>query len=401
MDSSYKPETRHKNNKCVICEGELTLALDIGTMPSANNLVYKENLPDVKEYPLKYYICDNCCLFQLSEFVEDKELFNNYVYTTGSSKMLVEHFRQMSKELYNSLSSRQLAFVIGSNDYTECKLLSEAGFKEVYGIEPTNIGKNIPYTINKFFNYSLSEELSVKIGKADLVTANNVFAHIPDPKGFLKGMANLTNTDGLISIEVHSLMSILKRLEIETLYAEHYYVWSVRSLHTLTSQLGLSIVDVIFMPEQHGGSLRFLIKKKGTENLKLMENEAEVIKLVSTLQERTNTRRTKLITLIKELKSNGKKIGIWSVPAKIPTLLNFCGLSNKEISCAYEVAQTKIGKWIPKANIEIKDEKRILQDMPDFLIIGAWNYWRQAKEALKEYLKQGGHIRNPLTLEVI
>ena len=386
--------------KCLVCNGDLSLALDLGKMPSANKLV---NNPDekVSEYPLKYYICNKCSLFQLTEFVNDRELFGDYVYTTGSSKMLVKHFRQMSKELTEMVNSNEIAFVIGSNDYTECELLKEAGFKTVYGVEPSNIGKNNPYTINEFFNYELSEELSTKIGKADLVTANNVFAHIPDPKNFLSGMANLIKDNGLISIEVHSLMSIINRLEIETLYAEHYYVWSVRSLHMLTQQLGLSIVDVIFMPEQHGGSLRFLIKKRGKENLKLMENKTEIKKLTDTLQKRADERRINFIKFIKELKSNGKEIGIWSVPAKVPTLLNFCGLSNKEISCAYEVAQTKIGKWIPKVNIEIKDEKFILQDLPDFLIIGAWNYWNQAKEVLKEYLNRGGHIINPLTLEVI
>jgi hypothetical protein len=84
--------------KCLICNGDLSLALDLGKMPSANKLVNNPN-EKVSEYPLRYYICNNCSLFQLIEFVNDRELFEDYVYTTGSSKMLVKHFRQMSKEL--------------------------------------------------------------------------------------------------------------------------------------------------------------------------------------------------------------------------------------------------------------------------------------------------------------
>ncbi|MHB1830728.1 MAG: class I SAM-dependent methyltransferase [Candidatus Micrarchaeaceae archaeon] len=399
----YSTQGNKMAKSCKICKGELVLALDLGKMPSANKLVAKKDLNKVKSYPLTYHICKKCSLFQLTRFVGDKELFLDYPYMTGASKMLVEHFKEMSNDLVKISKHKKLAYVMASNDGTEINLLKEAGFKEVYGVEPSNIGNNKPNTINNFFNYKLSQYLVKTIGKADLITANNVFAHIPNPNDMLKGMANLIKDDGIISIEVHALKSIIEQTEVESLYAEHFFVWSIKAMYTLTNQLGLKIAYVIFLPQQHGGSYRLIIKKTGTYGKsisRLMQEEEAVIATIGTLQKKADERKVKFAKLIKDLKVQGKSIGIWGVPAKVPTLLNFCGITEKEITCAYEVAPTKIGKWIPKANIEIKDEKMIAIDKPDFLICGAWNYWDFALKVLDGYIKRGGKLINPLTCKI-
>ena len=375
-------------------------------MSSANDLVGKNELKKVKSYPLAYYICTNCGLLQQINFVSRDLLFVNYPYITGVNKVLVDHFKEMSMELRKMVKHKNIAVVIGSNDGTEVNLLKAVGFKKAIGIEPSDVAeiakkRKIP-TIKAFFTYNLSIKLVKRLGKAYLITANNVFAHIPDPKDMLKGMANLIKTDGIISIEVHSLGSLIKHLEIEALYAEHYFVWSVKAMQTLSSQVGLKVHNVIFMPEQHGGSLRFIIKK-GKENFQsfsLPDDNYNISRVIHTFQKRADIRKQKFVSLIKGIKKSGKKIGIWSVPAKIPTLINFCGLTNKDIDYAYEIANTKIGKYIPKANIKIKDEKEIPQDMPDYLIIGAWNYIDFAKKKLEWYLNKGGKLINPLNCRI-
>lgn len=237
------------------------------------------------------------------------------------------------------------------------------------------------------------------------MSANNVFAHIPDPKGMLSGMVNLIADDGIISIEVHWLKSIIEELEIETLYAEHYYVWTVKAMHNLAEQISLKLSRVVYMPEVHGGSLRFILTKKGNEDLQL-EKVEEMAGLYSTdrmltLQKRAEERKERFLSLIKDIKKKNKNIGIWSVPAKIPTLLNFCGLTNKDIDYAYEVTKTKIGRYIPTAEIYIKDESSLRDDKPDYLIVGSWNYMDFAVKKLSWYLKQGGKLINPLTCEII
>ena len=406
------------DKKCKVCgSNDLEKVLDLGVMPSANNLVEQSELNNVDSFPLVYYVCKKCTLFQQVELRSGRSLFTNYVYLTGVNKGLVEHFKEMSKELRGISKFAERAYVVGSNDGSEVELLSKSGFKQTIGVEPSNIHELSASrgfeTVHAFFNYSLSTELVEKYGKADLITANNIFAHIEDPIDMLKGMGNLINDTGIISIEVHWIKSIIDKLEIETLYAEHYFVWSIKAMEYLTSILGLRISDVKYMPNQHGGSVRFIItkneiaetlmepKQKRNSRIKELRYEEPVLSAYSELQKRAIQRKDNFSLLIHKLKKEGKRVSIWSVPAKVPTLINFCELTNKDIECAYEVAKTKIGKYIPKANIPIKDEKLIMEDRPDYLIIGAWNYIDIAKEKLSDYMKAGGILINPLTCEII
>ena len=399
-------------DKCVICGSKnLYNALNLGLMPSSNDLPTVENLEKVHEYELKYYMCQDCGLFQLLEIADRSDLFDNYLYLTGVNKELVEHFRELYHNVAAQMSKRDFAIVIGSNDGTEVELLrNEGGFKSVIGIEPA---KNIAAkanslgrtTINTFFTFDVSNKVVKKYGKADLVVANNVFAHIPDPRDMLNGMKNLINPNGKIIIEVHWLKSIVEKLEFETLYAEHYYVWTVKAMNILANQCGLKLINVLYMPQQHGGSLRFTLSESGENDLKLMKDE-EMSGLyekstMDLLQKRAEDRKNSLNGLIAKLNANSKRIAIWSVPAKVPTLINYCGLTKKDIVCAYEVADSKIGRYIPKANIPIKNEDSLKTDMPDYLIIGAWNYMDFAIKKLKWYTDAGGKLINPLTAEVL
>ena len=174
-------------DKCIVCGSKnLYKALDLGVMPSANDLVGKNELKKVKSYPLAYYICTNCGLLQQINFVSRDLLFVNYPYITGVNKVLVDHFKEMSMELRKMVKHKNIAVVIGSNDGTEVNLLKAVGFKKAIGIEPSDVAeiakkRKIP-TIKAFFTYNLSIKLVKRLGKAYLITANNVFAHIPDPK---------------------------------------------------------------------------------------------------------------------------------------------------------------------------------------------------------------------------
>ena len=403
--------------KCIVCGGRLYMVLNLGTMPSANNLTEKKDLDKVRSYPLKYYSCEECGLFQLTKFASSRTLFDEYLYLTGASPSLVEHFREMSKYLAGQAKHKGLGYVIASNDGTEIKLLKEAGFRKVVGIDPSSAAdianKKGLFTIKAFFDLSLARKLASDTGKADLIVANNVFAHIPDPKGMLKGMAALVKPDGIISLEVHWIKSIVDKIEFETLYAEHYFVWSIRAMKKVAETAGLEINNVIYMPDQHGGSLRFILQKEGAhadrpkiklyaklENMETKSKVYDVNYLKRNLQKNVNERKRKLVRLIRGIKKRGKIISIWSVPAKVPTLLNFCGITNNEITCAYEVAPTKIGRWIPKAVIAIKDQDQTMEDLPDYLLVGAWNYWDFANKKFEQYKKLGGKLINPLTMKI-
>ena len=400
--------------KCKVC-GSLKLhkALDFGDMPNANGLVAKEHLNDVVSYPLIYYWCEECTFFQQAKLVNKENLWSDYTFQTGVSKPSVEHFKKAADGLSKKLQNKDFAVVIASNDGTEISLLKKAGFSKVVGVEPAkNIAKianeNGLFTIVDFFGENLSREIVQKYGKADLVIANNVFAHIPDPRDFMMGMRNLISDEGEIYIEVHWLKSLVTNLQIESLYAEHYYVWSLRSIKRLADACGLKISGVRYLPEQYEGSINVVFSKT-KENKEVIEEFLEQEdkfglgdkEVMLGLQKRAEARKKKFVGLIRALKKKGKRISVWTAPAKVSTLLNFFGLSNLEIDYIYDSTPTKIGKFIPKANIPIKDENLIKEDMPDYLIIGARNYLEFAKVKLKPYTDRGVKLIDTLACEII
>jgi len=329
---------------------------------------------------------------------------------TGVNKQTIELYTEEAKMLGKLFkqANKGFAVVLASNDGTEIRLIKEiAGFKKVIGVDPaTNLAKIANSkgltTINDFFTYKLSKDIIKKWGQADLIVANNVYAHIPDPADMLEGMKNLLKPTGLIEIEVHWLRNLVKELQIDILYSEHYYEWTLKAMQINAHIHGMKVVRAEYLPRQQGGSIRFWLAKSGYEAHALNRIEAinglYSIKTMKDLQKRADERKRRLVRLIKKLKREGKIVGVWSVPAKIVTILNFCNLTNNEISFAYEVAPTKIGRYIPKANILIKDEKEILKDMPDYLLIGAWNYMGVARKVLAPYVAKGGKLINPLVV---
>ena len=401
---------------CAACGGKnMISALDLGKLPNSNEFVYKKDLKNIRYYPLKYYWCKDCGLFQQLELVDSKTLFrDNYTYQTGVNLPGVIHFRELSRKLKKELVRKcNFAIVIGSNDGTELELLKEAGFKKALGVEPA---KNIAEianrkgleTINAFFTQKLSKEIIKKYGKADLITANNVFAHIPDPKDMLLGMRTLLNPNGKIVIEVQWFRDVIRKNSIDTLYSEHYYEWTIKAMISLARRCGLKVIKVTRLPKQQGGSIRFYLGLKGKTDKKLesLEQKAGVYnknKILS-MQIRSEKRKIKLIKLLTKLKTDGNIIAIWAVPAKVSTVLNFSGINSKFIDYAFDATPTKINRYIPMAGIKILDEKLLNANMKnrlDYIIIGAWNYLDFAKKKLSWFTDSGGKLINLLNGKII
>lgn len=402
------------SGSCKACGGKTVLkVLDLGKMPSANILVSKEDLVRVKSYPLECYWCEDCSLLQQMEMVSREELFGSfYKYQTGVSVPAVEHFEELALKLGKEMTQKKFAVVAASNDGTEILVLKEeGGFEKVIGVEPSKNMADMANargleTINAFFGEAQGKKMALEYGNADLILANNVFAHVPNPTDFLLGMKELVKEDGRMVIEVHWLRDFVLKLQIETLYAEHYFVWSVKALSRIAELCGVGIESVEYLEALHGGSIRVTFSKSKKGDIGWFIDEESKAGLydkatMAELQTRANKRKDGILTLVKTLKGQGKRIAVWTVPAKISTLLNFCGLTDKELECAYDITEGKIGKYIPGVNIMIKSEESIKDDMPDYLLVGAWNYIEFGREKLKWYTKAGGRLINPLTCEIL
>lgn len=403
-------------NKCKACEGiNIHKIIDLGSLPNPNKLLSEDELDRFHSYPLEFFWCEDCSFFQQLRPVDSKTLFEeDYTYQTGVNAPAVFHFKEVASLISEKVTKKNFAVVLASNDGTEISILNDiAKFKNIVGVEPAKniarIANSKGYeTINAFFGEETGQNIKSKYGKADLVTANNVFAHVPEPDDFLKGIRELLTSDGIAVIEVQWLKAFVEKVAIEMLYAEHMYVWSARAMKTICRRVGLTVVKIDILDNQQGGSLRYWIKLKGRESTEvdLIEKNTGLFDkdIMLQLQIKADGRMECLRNKVAQLRRDKKIIDIWAVPAKVPIILNYSGLNSEDIRVAYDSTPTKIGKYIPKANIKVVDEaclKPGMTDPPDCIIIGAWNYLEYAKSKLSWFTDSGGILLNLLNGEFV
>ncbi len=380
----YKFECRSCGN------ANLKRFISLGYHPLANNLLKKQN-EKCELYPLEVNYCGKCHNCQLSVSVDPKKMFTNYLYTSSTSKVFVNHFVKASKKYIKDLKlNKKKSYIIdvGSNDGVALKPFLELGFKKVLGIEPAkNLAKIANKNKIKTFNGFLEKKNLKKINKnADLILASNVFAHSDKIKEMAECMFKLLSKKGTIIIEVQYLLNTLKDLTFDNIYHEHYNYWSLTSLINFFKQFDAKI----FKSERvdtHGGSLRIYVKKdkkiKVQNSVKQMLKEEENfgIKKFETYKsfgEKVYKIRTNVRNNIKKLKEKNKLIIGYGAPAKATTALNFFGISD-EIDFIVEDNMLKHDKFIPGVRIPIKNKSKI-KNKNNTLIVLAWNFYKDIKK---------------------
>ena len=377
--------------KCRICDNpNLKKALSLGETPLANSLLSKKELENEEElYPLELVFCNKCNLCQLSYVVHPERMFKHYLYVSSTTQSFDKHFEDLADKAIKDLSLGQGAFVIdiGSNDGILLKKFKEKGL-QVLGIEPaTNIceiaRKSGIDTINDFFNSEIANTIIKLKGKADVITATNVFAHIPDIKDFTSNVKNLIKDDGTFIIEVQYLLDTLQKITFDNIYHEHVSYFSVISLDKFFKDEGMQIVKVEHV-DSHGGSIRVFIKTNN-KNLvidKSVEEFIESERVYGLNKEETYEKfaqkvlemRNKLINFIKTKKEEGKKIIGYGAPAKATTLLNFYQINKDHLDYIIDDNKLKQGLFIPGVRIPIISKENMGNPLPDYALILAWNF---------------------------
>ena len=376
---------------CRSC-GNLNLkrVVSLGYQPLANNLLNKKE-EKCELYPLEVNYCDKCHNCQLSVSVNPKKMFSNYLYTSSTSKVFREHFveaaKKYSKEL-NLIKKKSYIIDIGSNDGVALKPFLDLGFKKVLGIEPAkNLAKLANKNKIKTFNGFLEKKNLKKIKKnADLILASNVFAHSDKLKEMAECMLNLLSKKGTIIIEVQYLMDTLKDLTFDNIYHEHYNYWSLTSLTNFFNTFDAKI----FKSERvntHGGSIRVYIKKDKNVKIdssvkKMLKEEVDFgVKNYETYKkfgEKVYKIRENVLSNIKKLKNQNKKIIGFGAPAKATTALNFFGIKD-EIDFIVEDNKLKHKKFIPGVKIPIKNKTEI-KNKDNIILVLAWNFYDSIKK---------------------
>lgn len=403
-----------KVESCRVCKSHgLELYLDLGEIPLVNSLIEANDI-EKKEpmFPLEVVYCGNCSLSQLSVVVDPKVMFSNYVYRSSISKTLQQHFSEMAKkmlDIFNS-DSEILVVDIASNDGCLLRQFKMNGFNNVIGIEPAKNLADIANaseikTINSFWAVDVAEEIKSKHGKAKVITATNVFAHVDNLHSFLEGIVILLDEDGLFIVEVPYLSDLIEKNEFDTIYHEHLSYFLLKPIKMLFEGFSLKVVGIDKHPI-HGGTIRIYaskmdIKVNAHKSLgQFLEFEKDKglynIKTYKDLSKKVGKVKEGLLLILNRLKRENKKVAAYGASAKGNVLLNYCGINSSLIKFIVDDTPEKQNKLAPGSRIPIKDASILEREKPDYLVLLAWNFAEELMNKTKSHQERGGKYIIPI-----
>ena len=387
-------------NKCQISgKSDLKSIISLGFLPPVNKM-QKINKPQEEAtfFPVDLMYSKSSKLVQLNTLVDKSILFpKEYPYTSSTTKVLRENFKELYKECSKiiKLDTNDLIIDVGSNDGN---LLNN--FKtnhRVLGVTPENIGKiAIKKGINtliSYFDKKTSKYILNRFGKAKVITATNVFAHIENVNDLMGNVLRILKTDGVFITESHYLMPLLKEVQYDTIYHEHLRYYSLLSLKYLFNKYNLSIFHAKKIPT-HGGSIRVYAARKGKFKTyasveKILSEEKKFLNWKNFNKFRNDVVKTKIDLykiLNKIVKRKCKVYGI-GAPSRASTLINYLGLTNEIIQNVCEIdGSYKIGNYMPGTNIPIISEKKLYTENPGYALLLSWHI---SKELIFNLRKKG------------
>jgi C-methyltransferase C-terminal domain/Putative zinc binding domain/Methyltransferase domain len=392
---------------CRFCAAPLRRTfVDLGMSPLCESYVPAERLGAMEPfYPLHVRICERCLLVQLEEFVAPEEIFTEYAYFSSYSDSWVAHARgyvEMAVERFG-LGRDSLVVELASNDGYLLQHVVEKGIPAL-GIEPAaNVAQAARErgieTVVEFFGRDLAARLVAEGRRADLLTANNVMAHVPDLNDFVGGMEPLLAPEGVVTIEVPHLVRLVEDNQYDTIYHEHFSYFSFLTARKVLSAHGLHVFDVDELAT-HGGSLRLYAQRRSTGRRRVSSKvgalaERERALGFDTLDGHgdfsTRVEQTKwsLLEFLIDRRREGERVAGYGAPGKGNTLLNYCGIRTDLLEFTVDRNPYKQGQFLPGTHIPIRHPEALEQARPDYILILPWNL-KEEIEAQLSYAREWG-----------
>lgn len=379
---------------------KLIEVFDLGLQPLANDF-QKEGGEISGHAPLKVLYCPRCSLAQLSVVVRPEIMYRNYSYITSTSKMMQDHFQQLIGDIASHTSGRGV-LEIGSNDGQLLALLQDKGYS-VLGVDPANNlanaarARGVPVQVGFF-----GEDLARVLPQSDIVIARHVFCHVDDWHDFVKGLEAVSHKDSLICIEVPYVGDLLERCEFDTIYHEHLSYLSLKSVVELLRNSNLRLNKVIRY-QIHGGAILLMLRHRDFEPLPydaFSENLTEEDWRAFAVEARNQIDR--LSNTVKSLVAQGKRVAGLGASAKSTVWINACGFTKKEIAFVADNTPQKQYTFSPGTNIPVIDEGAIIRELPDYVVMWAWNYREEILEKFSLARSKGVKFIVPVSkIEVV
>ncbi|MFB2875050.1 MULTISPECIES: methyltransferase C-terminal domain-containing protein [Aeromonas] len=377
--------------KCRYCDTQLVHSfLDLGFAPPSNAYLSSDDLsrPEVT-FPLRLRVCDQCWLVQTEDFASADQLFRaDYAYFSSTSSSWLAHAAQYCTRMLDELSLTPKSHVveIAANDGYLLKNFVVAGIP-CLGVEPTagtaavaeSLG--IPI-IQEFFSVELAEQMCKHGQGADLLIGNNVLAHVPNINDFCRGLKQLLNSGGTLTLEFPHLLQLLLQAQFDTVYHEHFSYLSLRTVQQILASVGLLVFHVEFLAT-HGGSLRIFAchsdepRAITTAVAECLRQEAVAglhqLDIYQTFQTRADGIKNALLSFLLAQQQSGKTVVAYGAAAKGNTLLNYAGVRPDLLPYVCDAASSKQGRFLPGSHIPIMSPDVLMANPPDFVLILPWN----------------------------
>ena len=397
---------------CLVCGvRDVEVVLDLGVTALANKFLSTDELklPE-PSFPLRLGYCPACGHVQLADRVPPAMMFDDYLYMSSLSETLVRHLHSLARVVtsWRGLGANDLVLDVGCNDCTLLEGFRKCGVK-ILGIDPAQnlaaIARDKGVTVvTGYFGAATAREIRSKHGPLSAITATNVFPHIPNLADFMSGVDAALDANGVLVIEAHYLLDMLEQAAFDTIYHEHVSFWSLAAMQRLFGAHGFEVVDCERLPIHHG-QLRVFVQRKGVRkptaavaNLLAAEQMAGIPgkNALVRFAEQARAVQTGLRKIVADIKASGKRVAGYGAPAKGSTLISFAGLGPKDILWIADKSPLKQGRYTPQTHIPVVPTDRILADMPEYLVLFAWNFAEEIMAQQGEYRRRGGKFILPV-----
>jgi 2-polyprenyl-3-methyl-5-hydroxy-6-metoxy-1,4-benzoquinol methylase len=386
--------------------------VDLGMSPLCESYVPAAKLDQAETfYPLHVRLCDACLLVQLPAYVPGEEIFSDYAYFSSYSDSWVAHAKRYAQEMTErlSLAPDSLVTEVASNDGYLLQHFDAAGIP-VLGVEPAaNVAEAARArgirTEVQFLGADTGRQIAQRYGRADLVAANNVFAHVPDIRGFAAGLRALVKDDGMVTLEFPHLLRLIEGRQYDTIYHEHYSYLSLLTSSRALATAGLRVVDVAELGT-HGGSLRVYARPEESAG-----EPARRVKAVLAEEESAGLHtagghdgfapavlkiKSDLLGFLLAAAREGRTVAGYGAPGKGNTLLNHCGIRSDLLSYTVDRSPFKQGKFLPGTHIPIHAPERLAETKPDYILVLPWNLRDEISRQLSYVGSWGGKLVFPI-----